>query len=138
MQPVADALATATEPFAEPLAPKLRLLCLESLDKRRVSSKRTYELIASFEAELGGELTLADKLAVKRAAMLSALAEHEASRQMAGDPVDLDQCVRIANAAQRAIAALRLPARSKRPSTEPTLAEHLARFAERQRARAST
>jgi hypothetical protein len=131
MQP--DAAWIATENTS--LAPKLRLLCLESLDGRRTASKRAYELIASFEAELGGKLTLADRLAVRRAAMLSALAEHEASRQMAGEAVDLDQVVRVSNAAQRAIAALDLPRRDKR-SQGPSLAEHLAKRA-RERAERS-
>jgi hypothetical protein len=107
-----------------PLAPKVRLVCLEDLDGRRTASRRAYELIAAFEADLGGKLTLADRLAVRRAAMLSALAEHEASRQMAGEATDIDQVVRLSNAARRAVADLNLPKRDKR-TTGPTLQEYL-------------
>jgi hypothetical protein len=112
-----------------PLPPKTRLLCLENLDGRRTASRRAYELIAAFEADLGGKLTLADRLAVRRAAMLSALAEHEASRQMAGEATDTDQLVRLSNAARRAVADLSLPKRDKRTTGSDALKEHLAKRA---------
>jgi hypothetical protein len=113
-----------------PLSPKLRLLCLENLDGRRVASRRAHELVAAFEADMGDRLTFADKLAVRRAAMLSALAEHQASKQLAGQATDIDQMIRLSNATRRAVNDLRLPARDKRkPTGSEALKEHLAKRA---------
>jgi hypothetical protein len=95
----------------------------------RVASRRAHELVAAFEADMGDRLTFADKLAVRRAAMLSALAEHEASKQLAGQATDIDQMIRLSNAARRAVNDLRLPARDKR-SQGPSLQEHLRKRAE--------
>jgi hypothetical protein len=86
---------------------------------------------------MGDRLTFADKLAVRRAAMLSALAEHEASKQLAGQATDIDQMIRLSNAARRAVNDLRLPARDKRrPTGSDALKEHIARRAVEKRAAA--
>src|ERR1700759_984740 len=106
--------------------PKLRLHTLESLDGRPVASRRAYELIESFQSDLGGKLSAGEMLAVRRAAMLSALAEHEASRQMAGEASDIDHLVRITNAARRAVADLGLHKTRGKRNAGPTLAEYVA------------
>jgi hypothetical protein len=132
MQP--DAAEVAAESVA-PALPKQRLHTLESLDGRTRASQRARAIMRSFAADLGGKLSAGELLAVRRAAMLSALAEDATARQLAGETVDLDQLVRISNLARRAVADLNLPKRDQR-TTGPTLAEHLAMRA-REKASAS-
>jgi hypothetical protein len=120
-----------------PLAPKVRLWSLEHLDGRTVASRRAYELIESFQKDLGGKPSAADMLSIRRAAMLCAIAEDAASKQLAGEATDTDQLVRLSNAARRAVADLNLPKRDKR-TTGPTLAEHLARRAAERNASAES
>jgi hypothetical protein len=63
-------------------------------------------------------------LSIRNAAMLVAILEDQAAKQLAGEATDVDQLVRLSNAARRAVAALNLPKRDKR-TTGPTLQEYL-------------
>jgi len=97
---------------------RARLRTLEHLDGRTRASKRAHELTAIFEAALGGELSPSQRLAVQRAAMLSAIAEDAAARQLAGEAIDLDQVTRAGNAARRAVLDLGIKQGSARkPAT---------------------
>lgn len=132
MHPDATKLDAESAPLA---SSKVRLCTLEHLDGRTRAAKRAHELIAAFESDLGGKLSSVDRLAVRRASVLVALAENAAAKELAGETTDIDLLVRINNAARRAVADLNLPKRDKR-ATGPTLAEHLAMRA-RERAEAS-
>jgi hypothetical protein len=96
----ADTTTILTE-CAAPALPKQRLHTLESLDGRTRASQRAHALMRSFAADLGGKLSAGQRLAIRRAAMLSALAEDATARQLSGETVDLDQLVRISNLARR-------------------------------------
>jgi hypothetical protein len=122
MQP--DAADIAAESVT-PALPKQRLHTLESLDGRTRASQRAHALMRSFAADLGGKLSAAQRLAVRHAAMMVAIAEDAATKQLSGEGVDIDQLVRISNLARRAVGDLHLPTADKL-SQGPSLAEHLA------------
>jgi hypothetical protein len=105
---------------------KQRLCTIDSLDGRTRAAKRARELASNFETELGGVLTVSQRLAVDRAAALTAISEDAQARRLAGDiGVSLEDIVRTTNAAHRAVKELGIkPAGAPKP---PTLAEHLAR-----------
>jgi hypothetical protein len=105
--------------------PKVRLQTLSALDGRTVAAKRTFELIETFLKDLGGRASAGDMLSIRNAAMLVAILEDAAAKQLAGETTDTDQLVRLSNAARRAVAALNLPKRDKR-TTGLTIQEHVA------------
>jgi hypothetical protein len=97
------------------------------LDRRTRSGKRVVELQAKLAAELGGECSLSDsqRLAIRHAAQMSAIAEALQQRQLAGDAaVDIDQVIRASNAAARAIAGLGI-GRDKPAATHVPLRDRL-------------
>jgi len=100
MQP--DAVEIAAE-CAAPALPKQRLHTLESLDGRTRASQRAHAIIQSFEADLGPHLSAGQRLAIRHAAMLSALAEDATARQLAGDAEDPSTLIPLVNAARRAV-----------------------------------
>jgi hypothetical protein len=55
---------------------KAQLRSLDDLDFRTVVARRAREMIATLTSDLGGDLTSAQTSLVRRAAMLSTLAEH--------------------------------------------------------------
>jgi hypothetical protein len=89
--------------------PKVRLQTLSALGGRTVAAKRTSELIETFLKDLGGRASAGDMLSIRNAAMLVAILEDTASRTLAGEAMDVDQLVRLSNAARRAVSALNLP-----------------------------
>jgi hypothetical protein len=89
---------------------KARLRTLESLDGRTRAAQRAHSVIRSFEADLGGDLSPVRLLAVRRAAMLTAIAEDAAARQLAGDVEDPSAMIPLINAARRAVMDLGLNA----------------------------
>ena len=102
-----------------PVAPRKPQLCtLETLDGRTVAARRANELAAAFERDMGAAGTMASgKLAARRAAVLTAVAEDVAARRLAGDAaVSVDDVVRSDGVASRAVRALNIkPAASARP-----------------------
>jgi hypothetical protein len=107
-----------------PTLPKQRLYTLESLDGRTRASQRAHALMRSFASELGRNLSSAQRLAIRHAAMMVAIAEDAAARQLSGETVDIDQLVRISNLARRAVLDLHLPKADKRQG--PSLADYAA------------
>jgi hypothetical protein len=104
---------------------KLRLRTTSDLDMRTAAGKRAAELAATFTAALGGRLSPEQALAVSRAAALLALSEDATTRRLGGDlAVSLDDVVRLASAARRAVRDLGLH-RKREPAT-PTLEDYLA------------
>lgn len=107
-----------------PKAGKTRLKTIAALDGRTVAARRAAALAATFAAELGGELSDVQRMAVQNAAALTAIAEDAQTRRLAGERnVSLDDVVRAASAARRAVRDLGLDAKRAAPATGPTFAE---------------
>ena len=102
---------------------KTRLLTLSDLDRRTAAFKNTSQLISGMEADLGGDLTVAQKQLVQRAALLGAMVEDLESRWLAGDPVAPEVVALLANAQRRVLATIGLERRSR--NVTPTVDEYL-------------
>jgi len=97
------------------------------IDGRTRSGRRARELARQFEAALGDGITDGQRLAIARAATLTAIAENRRMRALAGEPVLLDDLVRIERLAAQAVRNLGLDKR--REPAEPSLAQVLAELA---------
>ena len=95
------------------------------IDGRTRSGRRARELARQFERALGNDLTDGQRLAIARAATLTAIAEDRRTRALAGEPVLLDDLVRIENLASRAVKALGLD-RKREPTAQLDLKSYLA------------
>jgi hypothetical protein len=94
---------------------------VETLDKRTAASRRAMQLMQQFETELGGGLTDGQKLAVSRAAVMTAIAEDARLRKLGGaKDVSLDDLVRLDRVAALAVRALGIGDR-KRESADTGL-----------------
>jgi hypothetical protein len=124
----ANMLANHTEIHAEssPVARgKARLLTLDAMDGRTIAARRARELARGFVAELGGSLTVSRRLAVERAAALTAIAEDCQARRLKGDTnISLEDLVRATNAATRAVKALNI--KPPAPASPPSLRAYMA------------
>jgi hypothetical protein len=96
---------TVVSPAAK-LNPKARLLTAGHLDGRTRASKRARAIAAELEAGFGAAITGVQRQAVQRAAVLSVLAEDLVMRRLAGQPVSLDDLLRVEGVAKRAIRAV--------------------------------
>jgi len=97
------------------------------IDGRTRSGRRARELARQFEAAIGGDVTDNQRLAIGRAATLTAIAEDRRMRVLAGEPVLLDDLVRVERLAMQATRNLGLDKR--REPAEPSLAQVLAELA---------
>jgi hypothetical protein len=95
------------------------------IDGRTRAGRRTKELTRQFETAIGGALTDAQKLAIHRAAVLTAVAEDTRMRRLAGEGIPLDDLVRIDRLAAQAVRSLALPTSTRKPAAAP-LREYLA------------
>jgi hypothetical protein len=90
---------------------------VETLDKRTAASRRAMTLMKQFEAELDGNLTDGMRLAVSRAAVMTAIAEDARLRKLAGaKDVSLDDLVRLDRVAALAVKALGIGVRKPEPA----------------------
>jgi len=87
-------------------SPKARLLTAGHLDGRTRASKRARAIAAELSAGFGDEITKVQRQAIERAAVLSVLAEDLVVRRLAGQPVSLDELLRVEGVAKRAIRAV--------------------------------
>jgi hypothetical protein len=94
------------------------------IDGRTRSGRRARELARQFENALGDSLTDGQRLAIARAATLTAIAEDRRTRALAGEPVLLDDLVRVERLAAQAVKALGIGQR--RESAAPSLDQYLA------------
>jgi hypothetical protein len=87
------------------------------IDGRTRSGRRARELARQFERALGDDLTDGQRLAIARAATLTAIAEDRRTRALAGEPaVLLDDLVRVERLAAQAVKVLGI-----KPPKEPPL-----------------
>jgi hypothetical protein len=95
---------------------------IEDLDKRSRAGRRAAQLIRLFEAALGGTVTDAQRLAVSRAALMTAIAEDARIKRLHGaTDISLDDLVRLDRVAAGAVRALDMPAKPGKP----TLSDYL-------------
>jgi hypothetical protein len=87
-------------------SPKARLLTAGHLDGRTRASKRARSIAAELQAGFGDEITKVQRQAIERAAVLSVIAEDLVMRRLAGQPVSLDELLRVEGVAKRAIRAV--------------------------------
>ena len=93
--------------------PKARLLTLDSLDNRTVAAKTVHEMIASVEADLGGELTTAKRSIIESGALLTAMLRDMGARWVAGEQVDLGLFATLSNAQRRSFETIGMERNSK-------------------------
>jgi hypothetical protein len=85
---------------------KARLMTVAHLDRRTRASKRAREVAAELEQGFGAEITKTQRQDIGRAAVLCAIAEDLGARRLAGQPVSLDELLRVEGVAKRAIRAV--------------------------------
>lgn len=93
------------------------------VDGRFLHARRYRQLVEQFEAELGADLSAADRELVKTAAGLVLRREQMEQAVIKGEPVDGDQMVRLASEARRILSKVKASKKAK--SAGPTLAEYL-------------
>ena len=97
-------------------------------DARRLPAKRFRALVESFALDLGGAdaLTEADRILIRQAAGLVLRAETLQAQIANGEPVAVDDLVRVNSEARRAIGMLKAKAVKSKPSGATALQEYLA------------
>lgn len=100
---------------------------LAGLDGRSSEARRYRDLCAGFADALAGEgaLTEAQRVAVRRAAELTVIAEQQRARALRGEPVDPLALVRLEGMVARAVRALGIPA-ERQPKRRRSLLAALA------------
>jgi hypothetical protein len=101
---------------------------LVGIDGRSPTARRFRDLVAAFEAEIGGNLTEVERGLVKQAAALTIRAEQLQADIVNGKPVDSDALIRVSSTAKRILGAIGEKAARRKPAT-PSLHDHVARRA---------
>src|SRR5262245_2083785 len=114
---------------------RLKLKTVADLDGRTRAARRAKAIVAELVQAMGGNVTLAQLQAIERAAMLCAIAEDLAARQLAGLSVTLDEVLRAEGTARRSVAAILANRPEPKPTERPGLAIARARWAEADRAK---
>jgi hypothetical protein len=79
----------------------------DDVSKKSKSGQRALALMRQFEAKLGGDLTEDQRLAVERAAVMTAIAEDARVRRLNGNTsISLEDLVRLDHASERALRLL--------------------------------
>jgi hypothetical protein len=112
-------LETPEVPAGNGAGPKTRLLSLSDLDKRTQAYRKTVELIAGIERDLGGSdrLSVQERTIVQRAGLLATIAASEEARFLAGEPIDVVVLCTVNNSLKRLLEAVGLK-RQSRPINE--------------------
>jgi hypothetical protein len=101
---------------------------LVGIDGRSSTARRFRDLVAAFEAEIGGDLVEVERGLVKQAAALTIRAEQLQADIVNGKPVDSDALIRISSTAKRILGAIGEKAARRKPAV-PSLHDHVARRA---------
>jgi hypothetical protein len=90
------------------------------LHEQSDAGRRYGDLTRAFAAALGGEDALDEsvRMAIRRAAELTVAAEQKRAALLRGDPVDSLMLIRLENAANRAVKALRLDEHEHKPKRD--------------------
>jgi hypothetical protein len=92
-------------------------------DGRSAGARRFRALVLAYEAEIGGNLTEAERGLVEQAALLQLRCEQLRADIIAGKPVDDDLLIRLASTSRRALS--KITAKAK-PAGGETLAQYMA------------
>jgi hypothetical protein len=125
---------TAAVPAAK-RSPKARLLTVMHLDGRCRSSKRARAIVVELEAGFGDAITKVQRQAISRAAILCAIAEDLAARRLAGQPVSLDELLRVEGVSRRAVRSILAECPVKRAPPREFLELRRQRWAEAEKAK---
>jgi hypothetical protein len=111
--------ADAPEVQAGSGPPKTRLLSLGDIDKRTQAYRKTVELIAGIEQDLGGRDRLSSQeiCIVQRIGVLAAIASHEETRWMSGEGINIADLCTVNNTLRRMLREIGLK-RQSRPVNE--------------------
>jgi hypothetical protein len=94
-------------------------------DGRTVTSRRFRDLVTSYSAELGGELTEAERGLIQQAAAIQIRCEQAQLDIVEGRTVDPDMMIRLSSENRRLLACLGARADKSRPAG-PALYDYLA------------
>jgi hypothetical protein len=97
----------------------------KALDRRTRYARRHRELVAAFAHDLGGNLSAADKSFIDNAATIAVACEQIKDKQLAAEPIDLDELVRLTNALTRVRKELGARANDKPEQTHEELLDEL-------------
>ena len=103
-----DALVVAKHDRTNGVRPRLRLKTLSDLDGRTFSAQQAHRLVAQLEADLGGDLSTAQRELVKRAAILGAIVEDTEVAWLERKPADLTVYGTLVDRQRRCLEALGL------------------------------
>jgi len=103
-------------------------------DGRSRGARRLKELFNSFAADLGPDLSEADRTLVRMAATLALKSEAMASDLANGRDVPADDLIKISGTIRRTLASLRAKAIERKPGAGDALAQYLAKRAATQAA----
>jgi hypothetical protein len=82
--------------------------------------------VRAYEAELGGELSEAERSLVRQAVALQLQAERMQAAIVRGETVDADQLIRVSSTSKRLLGIIASRTGKRKPAAGPTLAEYLA------------
>jgi hypothetical protein len=114
-----------------------RLLSLEDIDGRFAPVRKVFRLARALERDLGDDLSTAQMLLVRRAAVLGALCEHSEASFLSGrEALPIADYLQAANTLKRMLAELGLR-RVPKDITPPSVAEYLAHVVKQKEGAAS-
>ncbi|MHC2792591.1 hypothetical protein ACVINZ_001603 [Mesorhizobium jarvisii] len=79
---------------------------VDALDGRSALARRYRDLVAAFSADLGDDLTEAQRQLVRRAASISVWSEEQERRVISGDDLDAGPLITAANTLRRLLSDL--------------------------------
>jgi hypothetical protein len=98
-------------------------IMLPRFDGRTLAARRYKEIIQNLEAEVGTDLSEADRGLIKTAGVLELRHEQMEAALMRGELIDNDELIRIASERRRILAKLRSKVVKNKPPAGPTLDE---------------
>jgi hypothetical protein len=115
-----------------PVKRRLRLtdagIPLPRIDQRTVGAMRYRSLLDSYGAELGGNLTEADKALIQQIAAMQLRIEQLQAAIVEGLDVDADQIIRLSSEHRRLLTTLRGKVGKNKPRHDPLTAHIAAKY----------
>lgn len=102
---------------------------LKNVDLRSSSARRFRDLVRSYEAELGSELSEAERSLVRQAVALQLQAERLQEMIVRGEAVDSDLLIRVSSTSKRLLSIIAAKTGKRKPAAGPTIAEYMVRKA---------
>ena len=102
---------------------------LKNVDLRSSSARRFRDLVRSYEAEPGGELSEAERSLVRQAVALQLQAERLQEMIVRGEAVDSDLLIRVSSTSKRLLSIIAAKTGKRKPAKGPTIGDYLAQKA---------